>query len=367
MMSLLMTWIAIFWTSFSSASSSQPTVLVETKSFREGGAFVTELKFNQNLNGLKPEVEYINQTVQVNIPGVTISKGKELNRLEDEKVQSIYTYQLKPDLMRTRIIYQKPIEVVNFKGNVETSITGSVLKVKVNEKSPSKAASSRKEVPILPPTDLNRDIDEAIRQAAEELSDEALIEKAQSILSESEIQLETGLDSKTMNENEIPVLMGAAEEKKARTNPLVRMLISLLIILTVAAAVVVGTRKWSKYNNPTGSQAKIKVLTQHSLGPKKNLAIIEVAGESMLIGITDHNISMIKSLSLLDEDIPDTVPQNFEAALGATQAEDAVGMELGEVRDRSSFTAKIEKKDDDFSITSVKDLVRNKIKEMRTL
>ena len=40
-----------------------------------------------------------------------------------------------------------------------------------------------------------------------------------------------------------------------------------------------------------------------------------VAGESMLVGITDQQINLIKSLSLLDEEIPDKVPLDFEKTL----------------------------------------------------
>ena len=68
---------------------------------------------------------------------------------------------------------------------------------------------------------------------------------------------------------------------------------------------------------------KFKVLTQHYLGPKKSLAIIRVAGESILIGVTDQNISLIKSLSLLDDDIPEETPAAFQVAEKSEDVEEA--------------------------------------------
>ena len=77
------------------------------------------------------------------------------------------------------------------------------------------------------------------------------------------------------------------------------------------------TKWWKKRTEKSMDTNKIRIMTQHFLGPRKSLAIVRVAGESILIGITDQNINMLKSLSLLDEDGLDEVSNtgSFEKAL----------------------------------------------------
>jgi flagellar protein FliO/FliZ len=96
---------------------------------------------------------------------------------------------------------------------------------------------------------------------------------------------------------------------------------------------------------------QIKVLSQHHLGPKKSLAIIHVAGESMLVGITDNNISMIKSLSLIDDEVPADMPNTFGQTM-AKKANEAQPM--------------IDDLDEEFSFAGVTDTVSKKIKSMRS-
>ena len=93
------------------------------------------------------------------------------------------------------------------------------------------------------------------------------------------------------------------------------------------------------------SNKKIKILTQHHLGPKKSLAIIRVAGESLLIGVTDHSINLIKPLSLLDEEVPLETSSQFSVSLG-----NATGSP-----------------NEDFSVKGIKDIVANRLKGMKEL
>ena len=91
--------------------------------------------------------------------------------------------------------------------------------------------------------------------------------------------------------------------------------IAIAVPLGVAVALFLIAKFWSKRKTGLKQHHQIKVLTQYALGPKKSLAIIRVAGESILIGVTEQNISMIKSLSLIDDELPDMAPQHFDGEL----------------------------------------------------
>ena len=114
-----------------------------------------------------------------------------------------------------------------------------------------------------------------------------------------------------LSEAEIPLsLQGKKIPERTDSNPITRMVISLLAVSAFGLLILFVTKKWGQNQKKSGSH--IRVITQHHLGPKKSLAIIKVAGEFILVGITDQNINMIKSLSLLDEDIPEDSPKSFD-------------------------------------------------------
>jgi len=162
----------------------------------------------------------------------------------------------------------------------------------------------------------------------------------------------TAIGIKELKETEIPVNLEPTKKTAGTESPMLKFLLSFGIIGVLGCAAYFLIRKY-RFKNPQSQATQIKVLTQHYLGPKKSLAIVRVAGESVLIGITDHNISMIKSLSLLDEDIPEESPKEFQTVFNKKTA-------------AANFAEDSEAKDD-FSVLGIKDIVSKKMKNMRSL
>ncbi len=153
-------------------------------------------------------------------------------------------------------------------------------------------------------------------------------------------------------EDQIPLNIPASKKAVDAGGTSTRLLFTAFVIITLLATSYFFVRKYKLSNNINKSNMQIKVLSQHFLGPKKSLAIIRVSGESILIGITDTNISMIKSLSLIDDEVPQEVPQNFGDSL--------------KQQDRATTAAMREELDEEFSFAGVKDSVSKKIKSMRS-
>ncbi len=123
-------------------------------------------------------------------------------------------------------------------------------------------------------------------------------------------------------ESEIPVFIDKAEAKKASGPNLEKLVMTLFVVCALLGAALFGLKRWAaRRGKNIASPTKIQILTQHHLGPKKSLAIIQVAGEAILIGITDQNISMLKTLSLIDDEVPGHVPKNFADELDNDTAE----------------------------------------------
>ena len=158
-------------------------------------------------------------------------------------------------------------------------------------------------------------------------------------------------------EDQIPLNISTGKKSVEAGGSSTRILFTGLVIVVLLGTAYYFVRKYKFSNNINKSNMQIKVLSQHYLGPKKSLAIIRVSGESILIGVTDTNISMIKSLSLIDDEVPSETPQNFGDALNKQSAN---GSGSG------GQTAMVDELDEEFSFAGVKDSVSKKIKSMRS-
>jgi flagellar protein FliO/FliZ len=172
-----------------------------------------------------------------------------------------------------------------------------------------------------------------------------------------------------LTEKEIPLNVDVNKKATDSTSNSTRLFLTVFIMLSVMGTTYYMVRKYKLSNNINKSNTKIKILSQHYLGPKKSLAIIHVAGESMLIGVTDSNISMIKSLSLIDDEVPADLPQNFSDTLQIK--EDGVTNTRAMVKTApagaSAKATSVEDLEEEFSFSGIKDSVSKKLKSMRSL
>ena len=121
--------------------------------------------------------------------------------------------------------------------------------------------------------------------------------------------------TKNKQENQIPAFREAKAKVEKPQSMWTRLVMSLIVVLVVAGGLIFATRRWAKTKNAIGGQAKVKINHQLHLGPKKSVALIEVAGEHLLIGVTDHNINLLKTLSIINDEIPESVPHDFEEVM----------------------------------------------------
>lgn len=203
-------------------------------------------------------------------------------------------------------------------------------------------------------------------------AEEATLGTSESAAVSTEANTAVSLEkTKTDNrkESEIPLNLDGNKKASAEGGGLFRILLTLSMLGVVGTGAFIFLRKYSVPKEKK-HQTQIKVLQQHYLGPKKSLAIIRVAGESLLIGVTDHNISMIKSLSLLDDEVPEVAPKSFEKVMGNLNKGNP---QFDESEDSESQTSNRQKRsakdldaDEEFAISGIKDIVAKRLKGMRS-
>lgn len=199
------------------------------------------------------------------------------------------------------------------------------------------------------------------------VASEAMIEankpgiETQEVSEKVDATLKTDIQEKTsvtnLAEDQIPLSIETASKNASSQGQTGKLVLTLIVLLGMGATAYYFIKKYSFSNKINKSNMQIKILAQHYLGAKKSLAIIRVAGESILVGITDQNISMIKSLSLIDDEIPQTeMTKSFSQTLENNPKEDTIMS-----KEDISF------EEEDFSFAGIKSNVSQKLKSMRNI
>ncbi len=388
-------------------SAVSKVVVDDVKVFREGDRFVVDLFMNNPPKKSSLEVDFIRETIQVNVPGVKISKGKNLTRVSDRTVRSIYTYEPSGRILRTRVILKKGIEAARFLHSVSFERYANKIRVVVDGKGDAALASrTGEEVSVILPVEeikpeklisqvkLNPTIPSAIKNTksivmptvlpSRETVGSATIEKSSDELiartkeevkkevegseEESEILIsKTKEDKKT--EADIPLFKTSKAEETSSVQPsLQKILISLAVILMSFVVAAYAIKKWGNKKGITNSNRSIKIIAQHHLGPKRSIAIIQVAGESLLVGITEQNISMLKTLNLLDEDIPQ---KSFTGALSQFDQENDAFISSGRPQPaQPAISAKVSNNEDNYALTGlseIRDRINTRLQGMKQI
>ena len=398
--------IFIFMAATAAAKSAKVSnqLLAQKVQFTKGD-FILKLTFKKPLRQDDLNVAFGNNALELNIPNVGLKKdfGKGLFVGKD-KIRLVYTYAPKDGEIRSRIIFTKQVPAKKYENQIAVERSGKQLLIRVKGVAPeTKVASTGKRKPAskvsqilpiaapdvlavsgdssggAPPTDsdLDASLNAAIRQAGNESdksSDTAIgspkASKAKQVQANTSVTAapaqapDKDLRAVEMKESKIAIPSLQATQGSGAENPLRKMVIAMGIVALMGAGVLFALKKWTKQNVKIKDGAKIKVVTQYHLGPKKSLAIVHVAGESVLIGITEQNISMIKSLALIDDEIPEQIPPRFSTAMRSVDEP-----KLSIAISKNQVSAKVDD-DDEFAasdLREIKGLITNRLKDMRNL
>lgn len=77
-----------------------------------------------------------------------------------------------------------------------------------------------------------------------------------------------------------------------------KMFTTLAIVIGIMIGALYLMKKYL-YQSPVaaGSSGVIRVISSYHLGPKKSIVLVEVLGEVLLLGVSDHQMSMLTTIS----------------------------------------------------------------------
>ncbi len=356
-----------------------PVAVEKVRAFRDGDIFTAELQTNSAWNGSDVNVRYFKDSIQVDVAGAFLNKGKSLIKVEDRAFKSVYATQFDATTVRTRFTVKPGFTAKSFVNRVRVKqaagaltfeVTGDaqdaksfsekvsdeVNKIAVNAESASdampaklvagaaNAATTVAAAAVKAASAKAGSNDEIAAALANAKSSEALALNGD-VAADAKNAGESAkkLDTNKLPENEIPVLATASKEKKSESNPMFRVLMTLGVAAVLLGATAFGLKKLARRQGKAANKTRINVLTNHHLGPKKNLMIVQVAGETLLLGVTDHNITMLKTLALIDDEVPADLPQKFNHTMEdfmEDEEEPLVMQGLDQVRDTVSSRLK---------------------------
>lgn len=345
-----------------------PVAVDKVRAFRDGDVFTAELQTTAAWNGTDVDVQYFKDSVQVDVPGAFLNKGKQLIKVEDRAFKSVYATQFDATTVRTRFTVKSGFTAKSFAGRVRVKQNASSLTFEVTGDAQDAKAFTGKISDDVNKVAVNADTsNEAIpaklvagaadaattvaATAGDDIATALANAKGETVALNGDVKADAAnaaeaakkIDTNKLPENQIPVLSSAAKEKKSESNPIFRLVMTLGVMAIVLGAAAFGVKKFATRQGPSVAKTRINVLTNHHLGPKKNLMIVQVAGETLLLGVTDQNITMLKTLALIDDEVPATVPQRFDHTMEdfiGDEEEPIVMQGLDQIRDTVSSRLK---------------------------
>lgn len=273
---------------------SNPLIGITSK--RLGSDFFVELGFVQNASEESAALDFAKGEITLTVPDTQIKTPNKTLRLKDKFVGSVTLEQI-ADSAVIKVKLTNPPDLTDMKKNSLVMARANKLLLKISSEPtagrlPEKVVKSENiEAPKQTEAELTAEevLAEEIQNSASPKA--AVVEEKEAVKSEEN----TTLFSTSNPESNKPAISSVSP---ARIGGSFAIVIALMFAAWFAARKVMGHRKIKTRKN------MVELLSQFYLGPKRSVAVLRVAGETVLIGVTDQQITLLKSLSLLDEDVP---------------------------------------------------------------
>lgn len=299
-----------------------------------------DLLFDGKVTPNQIRTEYFNDIIQVSLTDVSVYPAK-INSISGSELTKVFAYQYAPKLVRCRLTVKGKAE--SFQDRVTVKANGKVLSIKLIDGSGDKIVQSSA----------------AVERAAPQVNTEE-----QELLN----HVLKGTPSPTGNSAGVAVVPTATESKKSKessteqqpigrseaaSKPLtsgkplpspMRVILVLLGMIAVLGGALIAIKRFgarSKLQNHKGfarfmrnvtgmgtQQKMIEVLATHHLGPKKSIAMVKVAGKTLVLGVTNESINLISQINSNQVDSFDDLSVGFGDLLTDEHQKPSSGREV---------------------------------------
>lgn len=293
------------------------------------------------------EARFIRRTVEWDLSATKLKKDKLFINVSKSGINNVYASHNDDSSVRIRVNMDHGKMASNYHERLQYSVEGKKLTLKVDPTIPL-ITNNIKEISRLYSVNTLETMPEEDKKAEAHIAAVSTMK-----LDDSE---STAIDMNAP-ESEIPLLTKKAAAPTSGMPSIKRMAAGFFVVAILLVSALLVTRKMkSKKAGAAFNHDSITVISQKYLGPKRNLVLIRVTGEYLLLGVTDHNISLIKNLNVVDDEIPELTNNNFSEVLDKKE-NTMSNYEMNRARenaDRTSFSSR--DSEDSFSVSSLDDV-----------
>lgn len=333
----------------SSVLAQGKTELLSLDMTTEGDKAYFHFDFSEPVGNTEITANFIRRTIEWDMKDFFIRKDKKFLTLDKDEFKNIYISHKDADYLRLRLNLM-PSELASAYHNRVSFVKKSKRLTLVIDKGVKLAKEKLDEFSRV--YDIVTDIRDSklaahLEARSEMIASDEGSEEDIALAAEAANGKEIDISGKT--EEEIPLNLKKSTTAESTSNPFMRLIIGLGVLGLLLASIYLVSKKLNgKRMGAAFNHDSIKVVSQKYLGPKKTLTLIRVAGEYILIGVTDHNINHIKTLSLVDDELPALEPNEFGSAV-----KDLVEKDKKQDRETDLNTDEVE---DSFTISSLDDV-----------
>lgn len=337
-------------------SAADGNYLSAVKSEEKSGKIYLHFQLSQAATLNQVEGHFLRRTIEWDLANVKLKKDKIFHTVGMSGISNVYISQNGEESTRIRVNLDEGQQASAFADRLSFTQEGKVLSLVMNTAVALNANLTKEMTRSYSVGDgIEWSVNNTLKVSSKETKPTAVAAAPVAVESvttpvEASVPTEESTTSlvvdDTKSESEIPLNAPKAVDKSASSSA-GRMAVGLAVVLLLGLSVFfVGKKINSKRLSAPFNHDSIKVISQKYLGPKRNLTLVRVAGEYMLLGVTDHNISLIKTLSVIDDEIPELTPGDFGAAI----------KNLTQKETKAPVDAQAEEVEDAFTISSLSDV-----------
>jgi len=293
-----------------------------------------DLVLDGKLNESQVRTEYLNDIVQLSISDATVYPAK-ITSVSGQDLTKVFVYQYAPKLVRVRLSVKGKAE--SYKNRISLKASGKSLVVGLsgrNSKADQVTASAAQVQKKSDPAPALNDADER-----------ALLDK----ILKSEGTPEAAPQAKVAAPTaQAKVTTTRALTGSPKTEDLInpwKALGSFLFVMALLGAAILGLKRVASLkgkNNALGKlltrtlgkpEKMIEVVATHYLGPKKSIHVVNVAGRTLVLGVSDGAINLITEFGVgeVTKAAPKPVAQASETSDFLSELGEQIAKESGGV------------------------------------
>ncbi|MBY0314608.1 MAG: flagellar biosynthetic protein FliO [Bdellovibrionales bacterium] len=362
---------SFFFSSLVQAADGNETYLNAVTTQVEDGSLKMEFDLSNSISAKTTDVKFLRRTIEWDLKGILLKKDKIFLNVGKNDVNNIYASQVGNNATRIRINLDANKVASNYHDRVVFSKSGNRLTLKLDSSIPL-ISNNITELNRIYDIEPGQESSSANSKIANVLDQKATLKVSAdptkavvpvpadgvttSATADADDEAAAALIDDSKSESEIPLIVKKETSKEAGSSPWARIMIGVGVLCALLLSVMFVNKKiQARKSGGAFNQDSIVVVSQKYLGPKRCLTLVRVSGEYLLLGVTDHNISLVKSLSVINDELPALDPKDFGSATQASFGSTIKGMQQ-KIEESEDVTAMAEDTEDSFTVSSLSDV-----------